>query len=352
MSRYVVVGAGAVGAVVAGQLTLAGHDVVLVARGEHLARLRADGLTIARPDRRDHVPVPVVAGPEDLTLTHDDVLVLATKAQDVEAALSGWAWQPVLDSAGQPALLGSDLPVVTLQNGLDAERSALRRFAEVYGATVAISSTYVRHGEVASPSEPVVGVIWLGAYPTGRGAHQDRIVADLRSAGFRVHDVEDVQAWKAWKVLGNVLNGLDVLEGTDEERALLSALLTAEARAVLTASGLAPASLPPGPDGAVDLGLTNREVPGYERHSSTWQSFARGASSEVDHLNGEIVLRGRLAGVPTPVNTALQQVLGRTAAEGSRPGRRTLAEVVALAGLEAPPADDVSLDAPTPSLAR
>ena len=33
---------------------------------------------------------------------------------------------------------------------------------------------------------------------------------------------------------------------------------------------------------------------------STWQSLARGLPVEVDYLNGEIVLLGRLHGVPTP----------------------------------------------------
>ena len=40
--------------------------------------------------------------------------------------------------------------------------------------------------------------------------------------------------------------------------------------------------------------------------ASTWQSLAAGLPVEVDHLNGEIVLLGRLHGVPTPVNEMLQ----------------------------------------------
>ena len=41
MSRYVLYGAGAVGGVIGARLHLAGHEVTLVARGEHLARIRA-----------------------------------------------------------------------------------------------------------------------------------------------------------------------------------------------------------------------------------------------------------------------------------------------------------------------
>ena len=47
-----------------------------------------------------------------------------------------------------------------------------------------------------------------------------------------------------------------------------------------------------------------RPVHGAEhRFSSTWQSLQRGTGRiEVDYLNGEVVLLGRLHGVPTPVN--------------------------------------------------
>ena len=52
MSRYVIVGAGAVGATLAAELHLAGRDVVLVARGDQLAALRVGGLRYLRPDGR------------------------------------------------------------------------------------------------------------------------------------------------------------------------------------------------------------------------------------------------------------------------------------------------------------
>ena len=47
-----------------------------------------------------------------------------------------------------------------------------------------------------------------------------------------------------------------------------------------------------------------RDIDGRSRAgSSTWQSLARGTGAlETDYLNGEIVLQGRLHGVPTPLN--------------------------------------------------
>jgi 2-dehydropantoate 2-reductase len=52
---------------------------------------------------------------------------------------------------------------------------------------------------------------------------------------------------------------------------------------------------------------------------SSWQSITRGLGSiETDYLNGEIVMLGRLFGVPTPANEALQRVAVEHA-RGRRP---------------------------------
>ena len=52
---------------------------------------------------------------------------------------------------------------------------------------------------------------------------------------------------------------------------------------------------------------------------STFQSLSRGTSTEADLLNGEIVLLGRLHGVPTPVNALLQQTCRVLARDGAPP---------------------------------
>ncbi|WP_226352304.1 ketopantoate reductase family protein [Pseudonocardia sp. ICBG601] len=172
MTRYVVVGAGAVGATLAAELHLAGRQVVLVARGAQLAALRG-GLRYLRPEGEQRVGVPV-AGQDEVTLRADDVLLLATKAQDADAALAHWAARPV---AGGTA--AASLPVVVLQNGMDTEWAALRRFTTVYGAVVRSPTTYLTPGEVVSPGAPAAGLVWLGRYPAGRDARAEEIAADL-----------------------------------------------------------------------------------------------------------------------------------------------------------------------------
>jgi len=69
-----------------------------------------------------------------------------------------------------------------------------------------------------------------------------------------------------------------------------------------------------------------------QRHlgGSSWQSLARGSGSvEADYLNGEIVLLGRLQGVPTPVNELAQRVANRMARECAAPGSVAAAEIEA-----------------------
>lgn len=305
--RYVVIGAGAIGALLAAQLELAGRRTVLVARGAAYDAIRGRGVIVARPDVTETVPVDVASGPDGVTLAQGDVLVLAVKAQDAEAALADWAWRPVAGGG-----VAADLPIVTLQNGLATEDAALRRFSRVIGGTAGIAAQHLTPGEVASPSTPTIGLLWLGAHPTGTDPDQHAIGDDLAAAGYRVQHSDDIRAVKAWKLLGNIGNAIDLYDGTEEQRLAVRRLLVAEAEAAFQAARL-PVARIEWAGAALDV----RPVPGYQAGKlSTWQSFARGASSEIDLLNGEIVLLGRLHGVPTPVNAAVQRALGRHAASG------------------------------------
>jgi 2-dehydropantoate 2-reductase len=322
--RYVVIGGGAVGGALAAQLApLAASSsgdlgLVLVARGEHGRRIAERGLTVRRPTGTEVVELDVVTGPESLQLSTGDVLMLTVKTQDAEAALAQWCWQPVHDGTGEVVGSAADLPIVTFQNGLLTEDLALRRSRRVYGATIAIAASHLTPGEVVSPSlPPAVGAIWLGRYPGGTDALADLVVGDLVDAGFAAWSVDDIAAQKAAKLVGNVGNGLDLLSGSSELKARARDELREEAVAVLRAAGV-----PLTASAGLDLHGVRFEVLPVEGHVpgrlSTWQSFARGASSEVDHLNGEIVLRARLTGVQAPVNERLQRILSSPELEDRR----------------------------------
>ena len=63
--------------------------------------------------------------------------------------------------------------------------------------------------------------------------------------------------------------------------------------------------------------------------SSTRQSLARGTGdAEVDCLNGEIVLLGRLHGIATSVNEALRSACARLAHQGKPPRSLRAAEIL------------------------
>jgi 2-dehydropantoate 2-reductase len=95
MTRYIIVGAGAVGGAIGGRLFESGPDVVLVARGAHFEALRRNGLRFVTPQGSRTLSIPVIDRPQALRLRPDDVLVPTTKTQDSAAALDAWAARPV-----------------------------------------------------------------------------------------------------------------------------------------------------------------------------------------------------------------------------------------------------------------
>lgn len=333
--RYIIIGAGAVGGTIGGSLALAGHEVVLVARGAHLEAMRDRGLRLSTPTGTDTVKALAIGGPEEIDLSQDDALVVATKSQDSVAVLSDWAARPV--AGGGTA--GQRLPVICAQNGVANERFALRRFRHVYGMCVWLPATNVAPGEVAAHGMPQAGLLWVGRYPAGTDATIEQVAADLVGSRFLVPVSPEVMRWKYRKLLGNLGNAIEALcgrpeAGLDGDPAPAARELrertAAEGTAALEAAGIGYAT------SAEVREMRGRHVdfapvPGvtYGGGSST-QSLIRGAGSiEADFLNGEIVLLGREHGVPTPVNEALQRLANRAAADRVPPGSLTPEQILA-----------------------
>ncbi len=88
MTSYVLYGAGAVGGVIGGRLSLAGHDVTLVARGEHLARIQADGLVLDTAEGRHVVRTQATDTAAEVAWTPDTVVLLVVKSHQTAAALA------------------------------------------------------------------------------------------------------------------------------------------------------------------------------------------------------------------------------------------------------------------------
>lgn len=327
--RYVILGAGAVGATIGGRLAEAGRAVILVGRGEHAAAVKRDGLLLAMPDRTVQLPVPMVTM-DELRLAPHDVLVLAVKSQDTSHLLGQLATVPVDGEA-------SDLPVFCAQNGVANEDAALRHFSHVYGVCVNIPATHLEPGVVEAPATPVSGILQLGSYPSGADDLASAVAADLCRSGFRAEVRADVMGWKRAKLLSNLANALQVLcvggfewrAGNNDATGTVVSRMRAEAVACFAAAGwtVTEAGQFRSEASAFQMAAVNGRMRGG---GSTWQSIERGLPSvETDYLNGEIVRLGRLYGVPTPVNIAIQTAMREITRRRRTPGTLDPADLLA-----------------------
>ena len=89
MARYIILGAGAVGGAIGARLALAGRGAVVVARGDHLAAILERGLRLRTPDEDLTQRLTAIAGPEEIQLDVDDILILTTKTQQANEMLVG-----------------------------------------------------------------------------------------------------------------------------------------------------------------------------------------------------------------------------------------------------------------------
>jgi 2-dehydropantoate 2-reductase len=315
--RFVVFGAGAVGGVVGGRLVEHGHEVVLIARGEHGRTVAERGLVVESPAGSMTLRMPVAEAPAGVDWRGDDVVMLAVKSQDTALALEALA------TSAPPAT-----PVFCLQNGVDNERSALRRFPAVYGVCVMLPAEHLEPGVVQAYSDPVPGLLDLGRYPGGEDLLAGQVAAALRAATFDSVARADVMRWKYRKLIMNLANAVEAVCGPAAGRDL-AALARSEGDRVLRAAGIEVATEA---EDRARRGRTLRlgEIAGRQRGGgSSWQSLARATGSiEADYLNGEIVLLGRTHGVPTPVNATLQRLAHDAARRRVPPGATTEAEVL------------------------
>lgn len=318
--RFVIYGAGSVGGSIAVRLATRGADVVVVARSERAAVLRERGITLVKDDGTTTARPPIVEHPREISWTGDEVVILAVMSQDTPAVLDALApWAP------------PSIELVCAQNGIANERMALRRFPHVTAMYVWIPAENVEPGLIRIYTAPRDGVLDVGRYPRGVDARQEAIAAAFAGTPFEAEARPDIMAWKNLKLLWNLHNAVDAVCGeiaSDGARELIRRSY-AEGEATFAAAGLEILSvevetarrgdrLPIGPI----AGMTR---PG----GSTRQSLARGTGAlEVDYLNGEVVLLGRLHGVPTPVNELLQRTANELARDHRPPGAVTADELL------------------------
>ncbi|MEX0875152.1 MAG: 2-dehydropantoate 2-reductase N-terminal domain-containing protein [Actinomycetota bacterium] len=308
--RYVIYGAGGIGGVIGGRLHQSGHDVVLIARGAHYEAIRAKGLRLQSADEDVTLDISVVDHPDKLDWREDDGAILAMKSQDAAPALEALA------VAAPPSL-----NVACAQNGVANERSAVRFFGNVYGICVMCPTNHLEPGIVQAYSAPVSGILDVGRYTDGVDDVAHEIAKSLSSSTFVSEPRPDIMRWKYGKLLMNLGNGIDALCGGGARGGDLYRMLRAEAVDVLKAAKVDFVDRDEDRERRGNI-MTIRPIGEAMRGGgSTWQSMARGLPSvETDYLNGEIVVLGRLQGVPTPANAFMQQVMRTAVRDGVQPG--------------------------------
>lgn len=316
--RVVVHGAGGIGGAIAARLHQHGHEVVAIARGEHLEVWRKNGVRLQTPDEDVMVDVPVAGHPSEVGLEAGDVVLLTMKGQDTPAALD------------DVEACCPDVAIVCAQNGVANEREALRRFERVYGICVMMPTNFTEPGVVQASSSPITGLLDIGRYPDGVDDVAEDVAAALRDSTFESNAVPDIMRWKHTKLLMNLGNAVQAVCTPGGTRVLYDRV-RAEGEAVLQAAGIPFASDEEDHARRGTL-LTMRPIAGQQRGGgSSWQSLARGTGAiETDLLNGEIVLLGRLHGIPTPANALFQRLAKQAARERRPPGVMTAAEAEAL----------------------
>jgi 2-dehydropantoate 2-reductase len=317
--RFVIYGAGAIGGVIGARLAMSGEDVTFVARGENGAVLRKRGIELVTPEDSVVVEVPTVETPEQVDWDPDHVAILAMKSNDTADALAA-----LVECA--PAIR-----VVCAQNGVENERLALRLFPHVYSVHVNLPATHLEPGQVMQHSSPIPGMLDVGRYPDGVDATASALAEAFQGAGFSAEARGDLSRWKYRKLLLNLSNAVIALCGPGEDVRAIASLLRDEGEACLAAAGIDVATAEEDKARRGDL-LTLKPVGGIDRlGGSSWQSLARGVGRiETDYLNGEIVLLGRLHGVPTPANELLQRLANEAARSRRPPGETSVTEILAL----------------------
>ena len=310
--KICVVGAGAIGGYMAVRLAQAGHQVSVIARGPHLAAIRARGLRLVESERE------LVAGDLEATdripdLGPHDLVLLALKAHQIAA---------VVDDL--PALFGAGTAMVTLQNGIP-----WWYFQKLGGEYAGRVVETVDPGGVlfhAVDPDRIIGCIAYPAavvaepgviqhvegnrFPLGEldGSLSDRVrsVSELfAGAGFKSRVLEDIRSEIWLKLWGNLtFNPISALThatlvdicrfpGT---RALAAAMMT-EAQAVGERLG-AGFRVP------LERRIAGAESVGKHK-TSMLQDVEVGKPLEVDGMLGVVVELAEMTGVEVPTLRAI-----------------------------------------------
>ena len=303
--KIAMMGSGGVGGFYGGHLAHAGCDVAFIARGAHLAAMREHGLTL-ESDAHPTLRVPqVVATDDPATLGVVDLVVIAVKMWDLESAVR--AIRP---------LVGPDTAVLSVQNGVAKDDILRRHFGAraVMGGAAYIGTHLVSPG-VIRQTGPIQRIVF-GEYDGSRSPRAAALEAAFKRTRIEPVLSTDIRRalWEKFVFLVGLSGATASMRTTlgpvrehPQTRAFMLDLMR-ETVAVGRALGV---DLPA--DFAEQrMAFADMLAPGM--NSSLHHDLAHGNPLEVEWLSGGVATLGREAGVATPCNRAVWDVLALYAA--------------------------------------
>jgi len=322
--RVAIVGAGAIGGVLGARLAAAGHEVSLVARGEHLSALRRGGLTLVDHAGGTSAVHRLAASDQPADLGTQDLVVIALKAHAIEPmlprlrpllhdhtvvvpAINGLPWWYFHREGGphEGRALRSLDPAGTMFADLDCRH--------VVGCVVHFAAEVRAPGEVHHTGGRR---LILGEPDRTRNARLERICAALDGAGFEAQRSADIRLDVWVKLLGNLsFNPVAALTGylmneicADEAVLHVIRAVMREGMAVCERYGY---PMPMTPDQRIDLA---RQLGAAK--ISMLQDLERGRPLELAAVVESVVELAELAGIPVPVT---KMVLALAQARARKP---------------------------------
>lgn len=284
--KIAVMGAGAVGCYYGGLLARAGHAVVLIGRPAHVEAIRRAGLLMDTQAFTARVALQASTDPDAVRGAR--LVLCCVKSTDTEHAASAMAPH-----------LAADARILSLQNGVDNAarlRAVLRH--DVAPAVVYVASEMAGPGHVKHHGR---GELLIGPSPFAPE------LLDLFATAAIPVQLSDNLAGALWAKLiincaYNALSAITQLpygrltQGSGIDEVMRD--IVRECLAVAEADGV---SIPG--DMLAAVHHIARTMP--SQLSSTAQDLARHKRSEIDHLNGYVIARGKALGLAVPVNRVL-----------------------------------------------
>lgn len=291
--KIAMMGSGGVGGYFGARLAAAGHHVSFIARGAHLDAMRRDGLKVISAGCGDVTVKPVHATDDPGTVGVPDVIVIAVKLWDTEAA--GRAVLP---------MIGPGTLVISLQNGIEAEEllAPIVGADHLAGAAAFIASAITAPGvikHIGTIQRMVIGELGGGLTPRVTG-----LAEACREAGIDAEASGDITRilWEKFVFLCGLSGTTTMLEKTagpireDPTSRRLLADIMAEVALVARAKGIAlPADF-------VEDRLEFFDGLPAEMTSSTHHDLDRGNRLEIPWLAGAVVRMGDELGLEVPAN--------------------------------------------------